>query len=125
MTASRSGVVALLALAAQGCTTGAVWSRRHSLAPPAMEDRPGAPERSAGPDSEMAGGGGRGASTARATGNSTPTSIATGNSTPTSIATGTPTSSAISTATPTNLAAALGAVSSLVGRRTVVLDGVD
>ena len=58
MTALRSGLVVALALAAQGCTAGAVWNRRHTLAPPATENRAGAPTRSTGPGSDSPGGGG-------------------------------------------------------------------
>src|SRR6266568_5189370 len=97
MTALRYGLVVALVLTEQGCAAGAVWERRHSLAPPAMETRAGAPERSTGPDSRPS--------------QPTPTAI--------------PTPTATSSSTSADVAAALTAVSSLVGRRTVVLDGVD
>jgi len=128
MTALRYGLVVALVLAEQGCTTGAVWDRRHTLAPPAMETRAGAPERSTGPDSRSA----QATSNANATASAPsplPSPLA-GGKPPfppagergvSSTATPTPTA----TSTSADVTAALTAVSSLVGRRSVVLDGVD
>lgn len=107
MTALRAGLAVALALAAQGCATAPNWTHRHALAPPAQESRAGAPPRSTGPDS----------------GSREVTQPLSPALSPLRGARETGPSNA-NAATP-EVTAAVKAVSSLVGQREVVLDGVD
>jgi hypothetical protein len=93
MTAFRSGLAIAFASSLLGCATGAPWTRRHAMPPPARESRVGAPEKSADP----------------APGSDRPL----------------PAQSAASTRGDDDVARAVEAAASLVGRRTIVLDGVD
>jgi cell wall-associated NlpC family hydrolase len=123
MMALWPGLAAALALA--GCATGGGAVRRASLPPPAQEIRAGAPERSAGPGSgidlvhrDRAGAHAGATANSNATATPTPTPTATS-------------SRSASPALPRRAEGeaqrqrAVDAAAALVGRRTIVVDGVD
>lgn len=116
MTAARAGLAVALALAAQGCATP--WPRRHVLPPPAQESRAGAPARSTGPDS-----GSSIVARAPLLPARSPQGAEREMTHAASSASRRPPSSAPGLRP--EVSAALKAVSSLVGQRRVVLEGVD
>ncbi|HVI74476.1 MAG TPA: NlpC/P60 family protein [Anaeromyxobacteraceae bacterium] len=119
MTAPRAGLAVALALVAQGCATTPGWTRHHALPPPAQENRAGALARSTGPDSgsvQVAGP----VSPAAPSGREAKAATSTATATPATRA-----ATSIPSSTAPEVAAAVKAVSSLVGQRQIVLDGVD